>query len=227
MSKNTRLKKLYTSFDRDKTYTIEEALATVKKSATAKFDETIELHIRLGIDPKKGDQQVRSTVVLPHTFGESKKVAAFVPTDREKEAKEAGADKVYTEADVEALKKSGKIDFDIAVAVPEIMKNLAPLARILGPKGLMPSPKNDTITTNLKKTVAELKKGKIAFKNDDSANIHQAIGKVSTDDKALIENYKTFLEAVTKAKPETSKGAFVKGSTLCSTMGPGVKVTLE
>ncbi len=224
MSVKKRVKTLYQSFDRNKLFPIEEAVEIVKKSATAKFDETVEVHLRLGIDPKKGEQQVRSTVVLPYSFGESKKVAAFVTEDKAKEAKEAGADIVYTEGDIEQLKKSGKIDFDIAVAIPEIMKSLSPLARILGPKGLMPSPKNETIATNLKKTIGELKKGKVAFKNDDSGNIHQAIGKVSTDAKSLVENISTFLEAVKKSKPETSKGVFIRALTICSSMGQGVKV---
>jgi large subunit ribosomal protein L1 len=227
MAKNKRMTTLYQGFEKETVYPIKEALAIVKKAATAKFDETIELHFRLGIDPKKGDQQVRGTAVLPHSFGEAKKVAAFVAESKEKEAKEAGADVIYTVDNMETLKKTGKIDFDIAVATPDMMKNLAPLARMLGPKGLMPSPKNDTITTNLKKTIDELKKGKIAFKNDDSANLHQGIGKVSTDDKALSENFTTFLDALQKAKPEGTKGSYIKGITVCSTMGPGVKVEIK
>ncbi len=222
-----RLKKTYTEFDKETPYKIAEAIELVKKLASVKFDETIELHFRLGIDPKKGDQQIRGTVVLPHSFGEVKKVAAFVTSDKAKEAKEAGADMVITEDDIENFKKSGKIEFDVAIATPDMMKNIAPLARTLGPKGLMPSPKNETITTDLKKSINELKKGKIAFKNDDTANIHQGIGKVSTDSKALLENYRTFLEAIKKSKPEASKGVFVKSLTICSSMGPGIKVIID
>jgi len=222
-----RIQNLKSFIEKDKQYSLEEAVELAKKTGKKKFDETVELHIRLGIDPKKGDQQVRGTVVLPHAFGEAKKVAAFVPQDQEKEAKEAGADIVYTEDNMKEFQKSGKINFDIAVSVPAMMKNLAPLAKILGPKGLMPSPKNETITQDLKKTITELKKGKVAFKNDDSANIHQAIGKASADDKTLIENAKAFIDAVQKAKPEASKGVFIKNITLCTTMGPGIKMEVK
>lgn len=221
-----RLKKLKTFVDSEKLYPIAQAIELVKKTGKKKFDETIELHARLGIDPKKGDQQVRGTVVLPHSFGESKKIAAFVPQAQEKEAKDAGADMVYTEDNIKEFQASGKINFDIAVSVPAMMKNLAPLAKTLGPKGLMPSPKNETITQDLKKTIGELKKGKIAFKNDDSANVHQGLGKVSTDDKALLENFETFIKALTDSKPESSKGVFLRNVSICSTMGPGVKVEI-
>lgn len=227
MAKSKRLQELAAKIDKDKLYPIEEAIKTAKELANTKFDETIELHVRLGIDPKKGDQQVRGTVVLPNSFGKAKKIAAFVPEEKEKEAKEAGADIVYTEATLPELQKTGKIDFEIAISIPEFMKNLAPLARMLGTKGLMPSPKNETITQNLAKTIEELKKGKSTFKNDDTANIHQAIGKVSTDNDKLIANYKTFMEALKKAKPETTKGTFIKNSAICSTMGPSLKLELE
>ena len=143
------------------------------------------------------------------------------------EAKAAGADVIYTEANLAELQKSGKIDFEIAVAIPEIMKSLAPLARMLGTKGLMPSPKNETITQNLSKTIGELKKGKIAFKNDDTANIHQTIGKMSLTDAQLTENFQAFIDTVKKLKPETSKGVFIKNATLCSTMGPGIKLEIK
>jgi len=145
-----RIEKLMKQFEADKVYGVEEALAIVKKIASKKFDETIELHFRLGIDPKKGDQQVRGTVVLPFTCGASKIVAAFVPEGKAAEAKEAGADIVYTENDIAEVQKSGKIDFDVAIATPDIMKNLAPLARFLGPKGLMPSPKNESLPISRK-----------------------------------------------------------------------------
>lgn len=226
MAKSKRINKLSEQIDKEKNYTYEEAITLSKKLTSNKFDETVEVHLRLGIDPKKGDQQVRSTVVLPHSFGKAKTVAAFVPESKAKEAKEAGADVVYTEDNIPELQKSGKINFEIAVSVPEMMKNIAPLAKFLGPKGLMPSPKNETITQNLKKTIEELKKGKIAFKNDDSANIHQAIGKVSTDDKKLLENLEAFVQAVQKAKPETAKGTFLQSGTLCTTMGPGIKLDI-
>lgn len=225
--RSKRFKQLNQNADKSKSYSAAEAVALVKKNATAKFDETIELHIRLGIDPKKGEQQVRGTIVLPHSFGASKLVAAFVTNDSVKEAKEAGADLVFTDAEIDELKKSGKINFDIAVAQPNMMKKIAPLAKLLGPKGLMPSPKNETIATNLKKTIAELKKGKIAYKNDENGNLHQAVGKASMDETKLIENLLIFIEAVKKAKPETSKGTFIQNAVLCSTMGPAVKLEIK
>ncbi|MFH0988161.1 MAG: 50S ribosomal protein L1, partial [Parcubacteria group bacterium] len=162
--------------DSNTTYPIATAIELAKKTAKAKFDETVEVHVRLGINVQKGDQQVRGTLSLPHAFGRSKIVAAFTTSDRAKEAKEAGADLVFTESDIADLQKSGKINFEIAVATPDMMKSIAPLARILGPKGLMPSPKNETIGPDLKKIIGELKKGKTTFKNDDTGNIHQAIG---------------------------------------------------
>lgn len=221
------MKELSTKVDKEKLYSIEEAIKTAKELANSKFDETVEIHARLGIDPKKGDQQVRGTVVLPNSFGKAKIVAAFVPEGKEKEAKEAGADVIYTEATLPQLQKTGKIDFEIAVSIPEFMKNLAPLARMLGTKGLMPSPKNETITQNLAKTIGELKKGKTAFKNDDTANLHQAIGKVSTEDDKLIANFNTFMDALKKAKPEASKGAFIKSLVLCTTMGPSIRLEVK
>ena len=154
-------------------------------------------------------------------------MAAFVPRDRAKEAKEAGADFVYTDDDIENLKKTGKIEFEIAVSMPEMMKTLSPLARILGPRGLMPSPKNETITTNLLKTISELKKGKVAYKNDDTANLHQAVGKAANTEEQLVANLSSFIDAVKKSKPETSKGIFIRSITICSTMGPAIKTQIQ
>lgn len=219
--KFVRVKKLV---DAKKAYPAKEAIQLIKSLPGAKFDETIEIHVKLGIDPKKGDQQVRGTSVLPNSFGVSKKIAVFVTESRANEAKEAGADSVFTEADIAELQKSGKFDFDIAVAIPDMMKSIAPLARFLGPKGLMPSPKNETISNDLKKTIEQLKKGKISFKNDDTANLHQSIGKKSMSVEQLIANYETFMEALKKVKPSSSKGGFLRKVVLCSTMGPGVKL---
>jgi len=210
--------------DKEKVYTIEEAVELLKTTATAKFDESFEVHFRLGIDPKKGEQQIRSTVILPHGIGKKTRVAVFASGDKAKEAKDAGADLVGEDDLIQEIKKTGKCDFDVAVATPDMMKNLAVIARTLGPKGLMPSPKNETITTNIKKTVEELKKGKIAFKNDDTANIHQVIGKVSFDSAQIIQNYYAFIEALEKAKPEGSKGTYIRSISMTTTMGPGLKV---
>ncbi len=227
MAQSKRIKKQSAKIETNKLYSISEAVTLSRTLAGKKFDESVEVHLRLGIDPKKGDQQVRSTVVLPHSFGKSKVVAAFVTEEKAAEAKAAGADVIYTESNLAELQKSGKIDFEIAVAIPEIMKNLAPLARMLGTKGLMPSPKNETITQNLGRTIGELKKGKIAFKNDDTANIHQIVGKLSLNDAQLVENFQTFIDAVKKVKPETSKGVYIKNATLCTTMGPGIKLEIK
>ena len=219
-----RMQALKQMVDKNKVYTISEAMETIKKTSNTKFDASVEVHVRLGIDVKKSDQQIRSTVVLPHGTGKTKKVAAFVSSNEEKAAKESGADYVYGEDDIKKLKDSGKFDFDVAIATPEMMPKLAPAAKVLGPKGLMPNPKTGTVGTDIKKMVEELKKGKVTFKNDDTANLHQAIGKVSFDTQKLIENYQALMDALKKVKPNSSKGLFIQSIYLCSSMGPSIKV---
>lgn len=212
--------------DSQKTYTVEEAIDLIKKVSKEKFDAGVEIHLKLGIDPTKGEQQVRGTIVLPWSIGKTKKVAAFVEPNKEKEAKEAGADIVGGEELIKEIKSSEKINFDVAVATPGMMPKLAQIAKILGPKGLMPNPKNDTVGLDVKKMIEELKKGKITFKNDDTGNIHQLIGKVSFEKSKLLENLNAFVEAVRRAKPPSAKGVYIKNAVLCSTMGPGIKVNL-
>lgn len=207
-----------------KLYKPEEALALAKQTATTKFDSTIEVHVNLGIDIKKGDQQVRATIIFPHSIGKSKKVIAFVSGDKEKDARDAGAEIVGGEELIAEIAQSGKMDFDVAVATPDMMAKMSKIAKLLGPAGLMPNPKTDTVSTNVKKMVEDIKKGKVAFKNDQTANLHQAIGKASLDAGKLLENFQTLLEAVKKVKPASSKGVFLKSVTITSTMGPGIKV---
>lgn len=210
--------------DKTKIYTIVEAIEIVKKLSKTKFDASIEVHFRLGIDSKKGDQQVRSTVSLPYGTGKTIKIAAFVTSEKEKEVKEAGADFVGGEDLIAEIKKTEKTDFQIAIAEPGMMRNLAQIAKILGTRGLMPSPKNETVTLNPAKTVAELKKGKINFKNDDTGNVHAIIGKVSFKNEHLLENFNTLVMAVKKAKPASSKGVYIKNISISSSMGPGIRV---
>jgi len=229
-SKNTphskRFSDLRGKIDKSKTYPIEEAIKLVKETATTKFDSSVDLAIRTGIDPAKSEQQIRATVLLPHGTGKKIKIAVIAPPDKQKEAKTAGADIIGGTELIEEIAKTQKINFDILVTVPEMMKELAKVAKILGPKGLMPNPKTETVTTNIKKTVEELARGKVSFKNDDTGNIHLAIGKVSFDDKKLIENYQTFRETLNKYKPASIKGLFIKNITLSSTMGPGIRVQI-
>lgn len=215
-----------TIYDRLKSYSIEEALEIVRKLTKTKFDASVEVHFRLGINTKKGDQQVRGAVSLPNGTGKTIKVAAFVSPENEKAVKAAGADFVGSDELIAEIKKTEKTDFSVAIAEPLMMKNLAVIAKILGTRGLMPSPKNDTVTTNPVKTVEELKKGKISFKNDDTANVHTVIGKMSFDNKKLIENYAALLEVIRKAKPTASKGTFIKNISIASSMSAGVKVAL-
>jgi large subunit ribosomal protein L1 len=219
-----RMGALKAQVDKTKLYSIDEAIALVKKTSTVKFDASVEVHAKLGIDPSKGEQQIRATVALPHGTGKSKKIAAFVGANDEKTAKEAGADFVYGEEDIKKIKDSGKIEFDIAVATPEMMPKMAVAAKVLGPKGLMPNPKTETVNKDVKKMITELKKGKAAFKNDDTANVHQAIGKVSFSEAQLKENFTALMDSIKKAKPQSSKGTDIKSLYLTSSMGPSVKV---
>lgn len=211
--------------EKNKLYSTQEAFGLVKEGKIAKFDESVEVHIKLAIDPKKGDQQVRGAVVLPHGIGKTAKVAVITST-KAAEAKEAGADFVGAEDLIEKIKLGKMEEVDVIVASPEMMPKLAAVAKILGPRGLMPSPKTETVTDKIKDAVEMLKKGKLSFKNDNSGNVHQVIGKLSFDAKKLEENYASFLDAIQKARPAGIKGKYVTGISVCSTMGPGVKITL-
>lgn len=226
MSKQSkRLKNAYKELEPGKIYTADEAVELVKKLAPTKFDGSVEVHIRLGIDPKKSDQSVRGTVVLPHGTGKTRRVIAFVPAAKEKEAKDAGADIIGDENVINEIKTTQKINFDIAVATPDMMRKLAPVAKILGQKGLMPNPKTETVTPNFVQTIKDLKSGgKISFKADDTANLHQIIGKVSFDADKLKTNFVTFIEAVKKLKPDSMKGTYMKNIILTASMGPAIKV---
>ena len=226
-SMSKRMSDLETMVDKNKVYTLDEAIELVKKTSNVKFDASVEVHVRLGTDTKKSEQQIRSTVILPHGTGNTLKVAAFVGEKDEKIAKDAGADLICGEEEIKKIKDTGKIDFDIAVATPEMMPKLAVAAKILGPKGMMPNPKTGTVDADVKKMIEEIKKGKAAFKNDDTGNIHQAIGKVSFDDAKLKENYEAFVEALKKVKPTTLKGIYLKSLYLTSSMGPSIKVEIS
>lgn len=206
-------------------YSIAEAIAEVKKNAKAKFDESVEVHVRLAIDPAKSDQQARGVAELPHGTGKKVKVAVFTSTQK-KEAEAAGADVSGAEELIDKVKSSGKIDADIAIATPEMMPRLATVAKILGPKGLMPNPKNQTVTNKVKEVIESLKKGRADFKNDNSGNVHQVIGKISYEPEKLEENFKAFIEALRKSKPEAIKGKFIKNISVCSTMGKSVGIDI-
>ena len=225
MKRGKKYRAVAEKVDKNKIYPIAEALALVKEGKIAKFDESVEVHIKLGVDTKKGDQQVRGAVVLPHGIGKTKRIAVITST-KAKDAKEAGADIVGAEEFIEKIKQGKIEEFDVLVASPEMMPKLAPAAKILGPRGLMPSPKTETVTDKIKETVEMLKKGKISFKNDNSGVIHQNIGKLSFDAKKLEENYNAFIEAINKAKPAGVKGKYMISVSVCSTMGPGVKISL-
>ncbi|MDD4995324.1 MAG: 50S ribosomal protein L1 [Patescibacteria group bacterium] len=223
MPRSKRYEEAKKLIDRKKVYPRAEAIELAKKTSTVKFDAAVEAHFQLGIDPAKGEQQIRSTIIFPHSIGKERRVAAFVAADREAEAKAAGADIIGGDDMIEKIKKSEKIDFDVAVATPDMMPKLAKIAKILGPKGLMPNPKTDTVGPNVKKMIEEIKRGKITFKNDATANVHQTIGKVSLDSAKLLENLNALIEAVLRVKPPSSKGEYVKSATIATSMGPGIK----
>ena len=208
-----------------KLYEVAEAVDLVKKTATAKFDETIEMHVRLGVDPKYNDQQVRGAVVLPNGTGKSKRVLVFTKGEKVKEAESAGADYVGAEELIEKI-KGGWFEFDVAVATPDMMGLVGRLGKLLGPRGLMPNPKLGTVTPDVAKAISEQKAGKVEYRTDKAGNIHCPIGKASFEGEKLAENYKTLLDTLIRVKPAAAKGQYVRSVTLSSTMGPGVPVVL-
>ncbi len=209
--------------DREQRYALHDAIGLVKETAHKKFDETVDATIRLGVDPRKADQMVRGTVLLPHGTGKSVKVLVFAKGEKEKEAQEAGADYVGAEDLVEKI-QGGWLDFDKAVATPDLMGLVGRIAKILGPRGMMPNPKVGTVTLNVKETVDELKKGKVEFRTDKSGNLHVPVGRISFDEQKLQDNIQLLIDTVSRMKPPASKGQYFKNVVLSSTMGPGIKV---
>ncbi len=207
----------------DKLHSSVEAIKLVKETARAKFDETIDLAVKLGVDPRHADQQIRGAVVLPHGTGKTKKVLVFAKGEKAKEAEQAGADFVGADELVEKI-QGGWLDFEVVVATPDMMGTVGKLGRLLGPKGLMPNPKTGTVTFEVAKAVAEIKAGKIPYRVDKAGIIHVPIGKASFDEQKLLENYTTLIETLIKVKPAAAKGQYIRSVTVSSTMGPGVKI---
>ncbi len=209
--------------DRETLYTPEQALAILKTTATAKFDETVELALKLGVDPRHADQQVRGTVVLPHGTGRDVKVVVFAKGEKAEEAEQAGADVVGDEELANSI-QGGWTDFDVAIATPDMMSVVGKLGRILGPRGLMPNPKTGTVTFEVGKAVSDSKAGKVEFRVTRQSGIHVPVGKVSFSQEQLLENFKALADAIIKAKPQASKGTYIRKAALSTTMGPGVKL---
>lgn len=212
------------SYDRSKVYDSTEAVNIVLNNAKAKFDETIELHVRLGIDPRQADQQVRGVLVLPHGTGKTKKVLVIAKGDRADQAQAAGADFVGAEEMVQKIQTENWFGFDVMITTPDMMGVVGRIGRLLGPKGLMPNPKSGTVTMDVAKAVAEVKAGKVEYRLDKTAIIHCPIGKKSFGTEKIVENFNALMDAIIKAKPAAAKGQYVKSVSLTSTMGPGVKV---
>jgi large subunit ribosomal protein L1 len=214
------------TYDRDQAHPATEALALVKAIAPAKFDETVEVAFRLGVDPRKADQMVRGTVSLPNGTGKAVRGVAFAAGDAAREAEAAGADEVGAD-DLIARVEGGFLDFDVAIATPDMMGKVGKLGRTLGPRGLMPNPKTGTVTTDVAKAVSEFKAGKVEYRTDRNGNVHVPIGKVSFDTDALVANYQAVRDEIMRAKPAASKGRYLKAASAASTMGPGVKIETE
>ncbi|MCR5094394.1 MAG: 50S ribosomal protein L1 [Lachnospiraceae bacterium] len=210
--------------DRQKQYEPAEALGLVKKSAVAKFDETVEIHIRTGCDSRHADQQIRGAVVLPHGTGKTVRVLVFAKNEKVDEAQNAGADFVGGEELIPKIQKEGWLEFDVVVATPDMMGVVGRLGKVLGPKGLMPNPKAGTVTMDVAKAIADIKAGKIEYRLDKANIIHCPLGKASFTEEQLVDNYNALMEAIVKARPSTVKGQFLKSISVASTMGPGVKI---
>jgi len=211
--------------EKGKVYDVDTAVDLVKKTATAKFDETIEMHVRLGVDPKYADQQVRGAMVLPNGTGKSKKVLVFTKGEKVQAAQDAGADFVGSD-DLVAKIQGGWFDFDVAIATPDMMGVVGRLGKLLGPRGLMPNPKLGTVTPDVAKAIAEQKAGKVEYRTDKAGNVHCPIGKASFDAEKLKENYQALLDTLIRVKPAAAKGQYVRSIHLCSVMGPGISVVL-
>ena len=221
-----RLKKAKEGIDLEKEYTLEEALKLLKEAPQTKFDETVDLAVNLGVDPKKSDQMVRGSVSLPHGTGKTVRVLVFAKGEKEKEAEDAGADVVGSDDLVEKI-KGGWMEFDKAVATPDMMGSVGKIGKLLGPRGLMPNPKLGTVTFDVAKAVADLKAGKVDYKVEKAGIVHAAVGKISFTGEALFDNAKVVLDAIIKAKPSTAKGRYIKRCTISSTMGPGLRIDVS
>ena len=214
--------------EKGKAYTKEEAIELVKKTSTSKFDGSVEVAIKLNVDTKKTDQQIRGAIVLPNGTGKSKRVLVLTKmAEQVKAAKEAGADFVGDADLVDKIQKENWLDFDVIISTPEMMPLLGKLGKVLGPRGLMPNPKTGTVTTDVKKAIEDVKKGRIEYRTDSYGNVHAIIGKVSFDADKLVENLQAFVTTIVKSKPQTAKGTYIKNISVSSTMGPGVKVDVS
>ena len=211
------------AFDREQEYSPFEAIRLLKDMQTSKFDETVEVHFRLGLNVRHADEQLRGTLMLPHGTGKDVRIAVFAEGDKAREAQEAGAD-VVGAADLAKRIEEGWTEFDVAIATPDQMGNVGRLGRILGPRGLMPNPKTGTVTFDVGKAVSDAKAGKLEYRTDRGANVHVSIGKKSFDEKALLENYAALLDEIVRAKPAAAKGKYIRSIVMASTMGPGIKV---
>ncbi len=212
--------------DREKVYDIKEAITLLKEVSKAKFDESVDVAFRLGVDPKKAEENIRGAVVLPHGTGKTQSVLVFAKGDKIKEAEAAGADFIADE-DIIAKINEGWFDFDVIVATPDMMGEVGKLGRVLGPKGLMPNPKTGTVTFEVAKAVEEIKAGKVEYRVDKDSNLHVPIGKLSFEDDKLVENFSTIAETVARVRPHTAKGTYVRNAAVTSTMGPGIKVDVS
>ena len=221
-----RYKDALKAFDRQQNYAMDEALNIVKSSAKAKFDETIEVHFRLGIDPRHSDQQVRSTVMLPHGTGKSVRILAFVDEQHEAAALDAGADIIGSDDVINQIRNDGWLEFDATIATPPMMRKVGQIARILGPRGLMPNPKAGTVVPpdDIPRVIGELKAGRVEFRNDRTGNVHVPVGKASFSHEQLSDNLQAVVDSIRASKPESQKGSYVRRMVLTSTMGPGVRV---
>lgn len=225
--KSKKYTEALSKIEKGKLYSLEEAVKLVKETSVSSFDGTVEIAVRLNLDTKKNDQQLRGAIVLPHGTGKAKKVLVLAKGDAAKAATDAGADFVGDVDMITKIEKENWFEFDVIIATPEMMPLLGKLGKVLGPKGLMPNPKTGTVTMDTKKAVEDVKKGRVEYRTDSYANVHALVGKVSFDDEKLVDNVKAFMDVIIKSKPQAAKGVYLKGISLASTMGPGVKVDLS